>query len=140
MSFSIRANTTATGSEFSRLVLGFADFSQSIAPLRGRGPSKIGGQTVQTKLGLANLAQANGTRKIPKRIASLQTRYSYRFLFAPGTIGAITWLARNEDKLEHFKHGLVISMVGDGGGPTCKKSRRGNAKIDQAVTPRSSSP
>ncbi len=71
---------------------------------------------------------------LAKRIASLRTRYSYRFLFAPGTIGAITWLARNEDKIEHFNHGLVISMVGDGGGPTYKKSRRGNAKIDQAVT------
>ena len=34
---------------------------------------------------------------LAKRMAGLRTRYSYRFLFAPGTIGAITWLARNED-------------------------------------------
>jgi aminopeptidase-like protein len=70
---------------------------------------------------------------LAKRIASLQTRYSYRFLFAPGTIGAITWLARNENNIQRLKHGLVISMVGDGGGPTYKKSRRGDAKIDQAI-------
>jgi aminopeptidase-like protein len=62
-----------------------------------------------------------------------RTRYSYRFLFAPGTIGAITWLARNEETSKRIKHGLVISMVGDGGGPTYKRSRRGNAEIDQAV-------
>jgi aminopeptidase-like protein len=68
------------------------------------------------------------------RMRGINTRYSYRFLFAPGTIGAITWLARNEDKCRRIKHGLVISMVGDGGGPTYKKSRRGNAKIDRAVT------
>jgi len=70
---------------------------------------------------------------LAKRMAGLQTRYSYRFLFAPGTIGAITWLARNEEHSQRIKHGLIISMVGDGGGPTYKKSRRGSATIDRAV-------
>ena len=70
---------------------------------------------------------------LAKKMAGLRTRYSYRFLFAPGSIGAITWLARNENKAHLIKHGLIISMVGDGGGPTYKKSRRGGAKIDQAV-------
>src|ERR687887_412301 len=51
-------------------------------------------------------------------------RYSYRFLFIPGTIGSITWLARNESNLHRIRHGLVVSMVGDRGGPTYKKSRR----------------
>ncbi len=72
--------------------------------------------------------------QLAKQMAGLQTRYSYRFLFAPGTIGAITWLARNEDKSQRIRHGLVIAMVGDAGGPTYKKSRRGNAAIDRAVT------
>jgi aminopeptidase-like protein len=49
---------------------------------------------------------------LAKRMAGLRTRYSYRFLFAPGTIGAITWLSRNEDRARLIKHGLVISMVG----------------------------
>lgn len=70
---------------------------------------------------------------LAKRISGLRTRYSYRFLFAPGTIGAITWLARNEDRVVRIKHGLVVSMVGDRGGPTYKKSRRGNAYIDRAM-------
>jgi aminopeptidase-like protein len=73
---------------------------------------------------LAHLAQ---------QISRRRTRYSYRFLFAPGTIGAITWLARNESRGSRIKHGLVVSMVGDGGGPTYKKSRRGNADIDRAM-------
>jgi aminopeptidase-like protein len=71
--------------------------------------------------------------QLAKRMAGLRTRYSYRFLFAPGTIGAITWLARNEDHSQRIKHGLVVSMVGDGGGPTYKKSRRGDAMVDRAV-------
>ena len=70
---------------------------------------------------------------LAKRMAGLRTRYSYRFLFAPGTIGAITWLARNEEDSRRIKHGLIISMVGDGGGPTYKKSRRGSTTIDRAV-------
>ena len=70
---------------------------------------------------------------LAKRMAGLQTRYSYRFLFAPGTIGAITWLARNEEHSQRIKHGLIVSMVGDGGGPTYKKSRRGSTTIDRAV-------
>jgi aminopeptidase-like protein len=70
---------------------------------------------------------------LAERIAGVRTRYSYRFLFAPGTIGAVTWLARNEQNIRRIKHGLVVSMVGDGGGPTFKKSRRGDAAIDRAM-------
>jgi aminopeptidase-like protein len=60
-------------------------------------------------------------------------RYGYRFLFVPGTIGSITWLARNEDRLARIQHGLVITGIGDAGPFTYKKSRRGNAEIDRAA-------
>jgi aminopeptidase-like protein len=61
-------------------------------------------------------------------------RYSYRFLFIPGTIGSITWLALNRDNVDRIKHGLVVACVGDPGKLTYKKSRQGTAEIDQAVT------
>ncbi len=67
------------------------------------------------------------------RLTRRKTRLSYRFLFAPGTIGAITWLARNREHVSRIKHGLVMSCLGDGGGPTYKRSRRGNAPIDRAM-------
>ena len=67
------------------------------------------------------------------RLAPLRTRYSYRFVFAPGTIGAITWLARNEEAADRIRHGLVVAGVGDAGGPTYKRSRRGDAVIDRAM-------
>lgn len=63
----------------------------------------------------------------------LQTHYSYRFLFAPSTIGSITWLARNEHRIPHIRHGLVLSCLGDGAAPTYKKSRQGDAEIDRAA-------
>ena len=70
---------------------------------------------------------------LAKELGRRRTKYTYRFVFAPGTIGAITWLARNEDRVARIKHGIVVSCVGDGGGPTYKKSRRGNALIDRAI-------
>jgi aminopeptidase-like protein len=70
---------------------------------------------------------------LANRISRMRTRYSYRFLFAPGSIGALTWLSRNEGKVARIKHGLVVSCVGDGGGPTYKKSRQGGAVIDRAM-------
>jgi len=60
-------------------------------------------------------------------------RYSYRFLFIPGTIGSITWLARNQDRLDRVRHGLVLSGLGDPGGFTWKRSRRGDTVIDRAM-------
>jgi aminopeptidase-like protein len=61
-----------------------------------------------------------------------KTRYSYRILLIPGTIGALTWLSRNEDRLHRIKAGLVLTGVGDPSDPTYKKSRQGNAIIDRA--------
>lgn len=51
-------------------------------------------------------------------------RLSYRFVFIPGTIGSITWLARNRHGIRHIRHGLVMSCLGDDGLPTYKQSRR----------------
>ena len=58
-------------------------------------------------------------------------RFSYRFVFAPGTIGSITWLARNEANVHKVRHGLVLGLAGDRGPLTYKRSRRGNAEIDR---------
>ena len=71
---------------------------------------------------------------LAERIGAIKTRYSYRFLFTPGTIGAIAWLAKNEDKVGRIKHGLVLAGVGDRGAPTYKKSRNGNREIDRVLT------
>ena len=61
-------------------------------------------------------------------------RYSYRFLFVPGTIGSLTWLARNESVVSRIRHGLTVACVGDPGPMSYKRSRRGDAEIDRAAT------
>ncbi|SPP66177.1 conserved hypothetical protein [Nitrospira lenta] len=60
-------------------------------------------------------------------------RYSYRFLFIPGTIGSITWLSRHQHEASRIKHGLVLTGVGDAGPITYKKSRQGDAEIDRVM-------
>jgi aminopeptidase-like protein len=60
-------------------------------------------------------------------------RYSYRFLFIPGTIGAITWLSLHQQDAPRVVHGLVLAGVGDAGELSYKRSRRGDAVIDRAM-------
>jgi aminopeptidase-like protein len=60
-------------------------------------------------------------------------RYSYRFLFIPGTIGSITWLALNEARTARIAHGLVAANLGDPGTFHYKKSRHGFKDVDRAV-------
>jgi aminopeptidase-like protein len=60
-------------------------------------------------------------------------RYSYRFLVAPATIGAITWLARNQPLWERMHHGLILTCLGDRGPLTYKCSRSGSAPTDRVA-------
>ena len=65
-------------------------------------------------------------------LASIPRRLTYRLLFIPGTIGSITWLARNEELIRSVVAGLVLACVGDSAPLTYKRSRRGDALIDRA--------
>ncbi len=80
-----------------------------------------------------NLSGVALTTWLARHLSRLSLRYSYRFLFIPGTIGSITWLSLNEAQVSKIKHGLVVACVGDPGKSTYKKSRRSNAEIDTAV-------
>jgi len=81
-----------------------------------------------------NLSGMGVATYLAKHLSQKKNRYSYRFLFIPGTIGSITWLSLNEDKISKIKHGLVMACVGDSGKMHYKKTRRGDAEIDRAVT------
>ncbi|RME31793.1 MAG: DUF4910 domain-containing protein, partial [Candidatus Zixiibacteriota bacterium] len=70
---------------------------------------------------------------LAKALLNSAHRLTYRFLFIPGTIGAITWLARNRDKAKQITHGLTVACVGDPGRITYKRSRRHHADIDETV-------
>lgn len=79
-----------------------------------------------------NLSGIAVATELAKGLTQFPRRYSYRFLFVPGSIGAITWLATNEAALNRVRHGLVLTCVGDWADLTYKRSRRGDAAIDRA--------
>jgi aminopeptidase-like protein len=80
-----------------------------------------------------NLSAIAVAIELARWLADQPRRLSYRLLFAPGTIGSITWLHFNPEAAHRIKHGLVLSCLGDSGPPTYKRSRRGQAPIDRYV-------
>jgi aminopeptidase-like protein len=80
-----------------------------------------------------NLSGIAVAAMLAKELSSRRLRHTYRFLFAPGTIGPLTWLHENRDGLDRVSHGLALSCIGDDGSLTYKRSRRENAEIDLAM-------
>jgi aminopeptidase-like protein len=80
-----------------------------------------------------NLSGIAVASRLARLLGGTRSRYTHRFLFIPGTIGSITWLARNQDRVGRIRHGLVLACVGDPGQLTYKRSRRGDAEIDRAM-------
>jgi aminopeptidase-like protein len=89
--------------------------------------------TCHPSLANDNLAGIAVAVELAQALADADPWYTYRFVFAPGTIGAITWLARNAERVAKVKHGLVLACAGDRGSLTYKQSRRGDAEIDQVL-------
>lgn len=60
-------------------------------------------------------------------------RLTWRFVFGPGTIGSLVWLAHNESQLPRFRAGLTLGLLGDRAPLTYKRSRRGNTPTDRVA-------
>jgi len=80
-----------------------------------------------------NLSGIAVATELAKRMLGRRPRHTYRFVFAPGTIGPLAWLHQNSDRLDRIEHGLTVSCIGDAGDFTYKRSRRGDAGVDRAM-------
>lgn len=80
-----------------------------------------------------NLSGIAVATRLVQTLQHVSRKYSYRFVFIPGTIGSITWLSQNRERAGLIRHGVVLTGVGDSGGVTYKRSRQGNAYIDRAM-------
>jgi aminopeptidase-like protein len=80
-----------------------------------------------------NLSGIAVTAMLARELSARGPRHTYRFLFAPGTIGPLAWLHQNRDGLDRVRHGLTLSCIGDGGNLTYKRSGREDADVDLAM-------
>jgi aminopeptidase-like protein len=117
----------------STLTNGHLTYAECCVPGRSSDEVLISTHACHPSLANDNLSGLAVATALAEFLAGRDLRYSYRFLFIPGTIGAITWLARNRENVERIRHGLVLTGIGDAGGFHYKKSRRGDAEIDQAA-------
>jgi aminopeptidase-like protein len=112
---------------------GHLTYAEHLVPGRTQDEVLVSCHVCHPSLANDNLSGIAVATRLGRMLGRSRPRYSYRFLFIPGTIGSITWLARNEDRVGRIRHGLVLACVGDPGGFTYKRSRRGDAEVDRAV-------
>ncbi len=117
----------------STLANGYLTYGECYLPGRSTDEILISCHACHPSLANDNLSGLSVATFLAQILSGRDLRYSYRFLFIPGTIGAITWLARNRDTIGCIRHGLVLTCLGDRGPFHYKKSRQGNAEIDRAT-------
>jgi aminopeptidase-like protein len=80
-----------------------------------------------------NLSGIAVATSLAQELARGSREYGYRFVFVPGTIGSITWLAGNVEQTKRIAHGLTLVCLGDGRPFTYKRTLAGGTEIDRAA-------
>lgn len=113
---------------------GSLSYGEYVVPGDTENEILISAHTCHPSLANDNLSGIAVAAMLAQRLAARPSRkHTFRFLFSPGTIGAITWLARNEARVDRIKHGLVITGLGDAGDLVYKQSRRGDTRTDRVA-------
>jgi aminopeptidase-like protein len=118
----------------SQLEPGNLTYGEVVVPGREEGEFVVTAHVCHPSLCDDNLSGIAVSVMLARRLlAGDRRRLTYRFVYAPGTIGAITWLARNRDFLGRIEHGLTLSCLGDHHPFTYKRTMGGVATIDRAA-------
>ena len=117
----------------STLTPGHLTYGECVLPGESTDEILISVHCCHPSLANDNLSGMVVAAALAARMATEVRRHTFRFLFIPGTIGSITWLAQHERDAKRVRHGLVLSCVGDRGSSHYKRSRRGNDIVDRAA-------
>jgi aminopeptidase-like protein len=117
----------------STLEAGSMTYGECVLPGSSSDEVLISGHACHPSLANDNLSGVVVATFLASVLGRMERRLTYRFLFAPGTIGAIAWLAQNEAQIDRIRAGLVLACLGDPGPVVFKRSRRGDTIIDRAA-------
>ena len=95
----------------STLAPGFLTYGECYLPGETTDEVLISCHACHPSLANDNLSGISVAVAMACRLVARQHCYSYRFLFIPGTIGSITWLARNEHSAARVKRPGVDVLV-----------------------------
>lgn len=118
----------------STLTSGYLTYGECYLPGLSDEEVLISCHTCHPSLANDNLSGLSVATALAEFLAGRELRLSYRFVFAPGTIGAITWLSQNRESVVKVRHGLVLSGIGNDDVLHYKKSRTATAEVDRAVS------
>lgn len=117
----------------SRLFDGSLTFAEHVHAGRTSDEVLLFAHTCHPSLCNDNLSGIVVATHVAKYLATLDTRYSYRLVLAPATIGSIAWTALRSNVLAHVKHGLVLAMLGDEAPLEYHCTRRRDDTINRAA-------
>ena len=112
---------------------GSLTYAECFLPGRSEAEVLISCHVCHPSLANDNLSGLTVAAHLARLLSGRDLRYSYRFLFIPGTIGAITWLANNREAARRVHAGLVLTGIGNQSAFHYKKSRQGDAEVDRAA-------
>jgi len=116
-----------------RLEPGNLTYGEFLLPGRDPGEILISTHTCHPSLCNDNLSGIVTAALLARDVALAGTRFGFRFVFGPATLGPLLWLSRNEHVVPHIRGGFVVASVGDAGPFTYIRSRRASAPIDRAI-------
>jgi aminopeptidase-like protein len=117
----------------STLEPGHLTYGEAVLPGETADEILISAHVCHPSLADDNLSGAVIAAALARHFAGKKLRHTLRFVFAPGTIGAIVWLSRNREHSLRIKHGLTLTCLGDSQKFTYKRTLKGTAPVDRAL-------
>ncbi|HVZ34631.1 MAG TPA: DUF4910 domain-containing protein, partial [Polyangiaceae bacterium] len=94
------------------LAPGHLTYAECVVPGESTDEILISAHTCHPSLCNDNLSGVAVAAFLAQELLGRRLRHTVRFLFIPGTIGSICWLARNRERVSSLRHALSLVCLG----------------------------
>jgi aminopeptidase-like protein len=115
------------------LAPGHLTYAECVVPGESTDEILISAHTCHPSLCNDNLSGVAVATFLAQELLQRRLRHSVRFLFIPGTIGSICWLARNRERVSSIRHALSLVCLGDASALTYKRTLHGAQEVDRVL-------